>query len=114
MVFCNTVRDATEAHLFLKEEGFEGALLLHKEVPPAARAGALAKLATLPSLDAEAIENGEWILVCTDIAARGIDIPDVKHVIQLQFATNAVTHLHRVGRTARAGSEGGLSIEARH
>jgi len=107
MVFCNTVRDAKEAHLFLKEEGFEGALLLHKEVPPAERAAALAKLATLPSLDAVAIENGEWILVCTDIAARGIDIPDVKHVIQLQFATNAVTHLHRVGRTARAGSEGG-------
>ena len=107
MVFCNTVKDATETHEFLKDEGMQGALLLHKEVVPAERAAALAKLASLPSLDAEAIENGEWVLVCTDIAARGIHIPDVKHVIQLNFAPNAVTHLHRVGRTARAGSEGG-------
>jgi len=107
MVFCNTVKDAKDTHEFVVESGYAGVLLLHKEVPPAERAAALAKLATLPSQDNEAIENGEWILVCTDIAARGLDIPQVQHVIQLQFAANAVTHLHRVGRTARAGSQGG-------
>ena len=107
MVFCNTVNGARETHQFLVEQGFAGALLLHKEVPPAERAAALAKLSLMPSQEADAIDAGEWVLVCTDIAARGIDIPDVQHVVQFQFATTAVTHLHRVGRTARAGSSGG-------
>ena len=109
MVFCNTVTDAKEAHQFVRDNGFERALVLHKEISPAERAAALARLATLPSSSShdKALEEGEWILICTDIAARGIDIPDVKHVVQLQFAANAVSHLHRVGRTARAGSTGG-------
>ncbi|KAC9787237.1 hypothetical protein E3N88_45258 [Mikania micrantha] len=46
------------------------------------------------------------IFVCTDAAARGIDIPNVSHVIQAEFATSAVDFLHRVGRTARAGQPG--------
>nr|AKF43350.1 DEA(D/H)-box RNA helicase family protein [California macrophylla] len=46
------------------------------------------------------------ILVCTDAAARGIDIPNVSHVIQADFATSAVDFLHRIGRTARAGKYG--------
>nr|AKF43370.1 DEA(D/H)-box RNA helicase family protein [Pelargonium fulgidum] len=50
-------------------------------------------------------EKGD-ILVCTDAAARGIDIPNVSHVIQADFATSAVDFLHRIGRTARAGKSG--------
>ncbi|XP_044489596.1 DEAD-box ATP-dependent RNA helicase 22 isoform X2 [Mangifera indica] len=46
------------------------------------------------------------VFVCTDAAARGIDIPNVSHVIQADFATSAVDFLHRVGRTARAGQYG--------
>ncbi|KAJ8569847.1 hypothetical protein K7X08_006424 [Anisodus acutangulus] len=46
------------------------------------------------------------VFVCTDAAARGIDIPNVSHVIQAEFATSAVDFLHRVGRTARAGQPG--------
>ena len=45
-------------------------------------------------------------LVCTDSAARGVDIPGVEHVIQAEFAGNAVDYLHRIGRTARAGATG--------
>jgi len=46
------------------------------------------------------------VLVCTDLAARGLDISGVGHVVQFEFATNVVGHLHRLGRTARAGSSG--------
>ncbi|KAF5201163.1 Dead-box atp-dependent rna helicase [Thalictrum thalictroides] len=46
------------------------------------------------------------VLVCTDAAARGLDIPNVQHVIQAEFATSAVDFLHRIGRTARAGQAG--------
>lgn len=45
-------------------------------------------------------------LVCTDSAARGVDIPGVTHVVQAEFAGNAVDYLHRIGRTARAGAAG--------
>ncbi|XP_006836739.2 DEAD-box ATP-dependent RNA helicase 22 isoform X1 [Amborella trichopoda] len=46
------------------------------------------------------------VLVCSDAAARGLDIPNVSHVIQAEFATSAVDFLHRIGRTARAGHSG--------
>uniref|UniRef100_A0A5B7BXT6 RNA helicase n=1 Tax=Davidia involucrata TaxID=16924 RepID=A0A5B7BXT6_DAVIN len=46
------------------------------------------------------------VLVCTDAAARGLDVPNVSHVIQAEFAMSAVDFLHRVGRTARAGQPG--------
>ncbi|EDO46482.1 predicted protein [Nematostella vectensis] len=58
-------------------------------------------------LSLEKFKNGEiQVLICTDIASRGLDIPNVTHVIQLDFATDAAQMLHRVGRTARAGSHG--------
>ena len=43
------------------------------------------------------------VLVCTDHAARGLDLPNVRHVVQAEFALNVVQHLHRVGRASRAG-----------
>ena len=43
------------------------------------------------------------VLVCTDQAARGLDLPTVRHVVQAEFALNVVQHLHRVGRASRAG-----------
>ncbi|KAM7473484.1 hypothetical protein LguiB_020727 [Lonicera macranthoides] len=43
------------------------------------------------------------VFVCTNAAARGLDIPNVSHVIQAEFASSAVDFMHRVGRTARAG-----------
>lgn len=52
------------------------------------------------------IEGKSSILVCTDAAARGLDIPIVKHVIQAEFALNVVQHLHRIGRASRAGAIG--------
>lgn len=46
------------------------------------------------------------VLICTDSAARGLDLPNVKHVIQADFALNVVQHQHRIGRSSRAGSFG--------
>lgn len=69
---------------------------LHKDVPIKKRLESLEKF-----------KSGELeVLVCTDIASRGLDIANITHVIQLDFASNAATFLHRTGRTARAGSTG--------
>ena len=51
-------------------------------------------------------ENKKKILVCTDNAARGLDLPNVRHVIQAEFALNVVQYLHRIGRSSRAGVVG--------
>lgn len=51
-------------------------------------------------------EGAVKVLVCTDHAARGLDIPNVRHVIQAEFAENVVQHLHRIGRASRAGALG--------
>ena len=49
------------------------------------------------------------VLACTDAAARGVDVPGVAHVVQAEFAGNAVEYLHRIGRTARLGAEGSVT-----
>lgn len=54
--------------------------------------------------------DGVQILVCTDLASRGVDIPDVRAVVQLQFAGNVVAHLHRMGRCGRAGQRTGRGV----
>lgn len=51
-------------------------------------------------------EGAVRILVCTDSAARGLDLPMVRHVLQADFALNVVQHQHRVGRASRAGRAG--------
>ena len=69
---------------------------VHKNVPPSQRIETLQRF-----------KSGELkVLICTDLASRGLDIPDVSHVIQLDFAPNAAQVLHRTGRTARAGAPG--------
>ena len=45
-------------------------------------------------------------MVCTDIAARGLDMPAVDHVIMFDFPLNPIDYLHRSGRTARMGAQG--------
>lgn len=55
----------------------------------------------------EAFRNGKAnIMICTDAASRGLDLPNVRHVIQAEFALNVVQHLHRIGRASRAGRSG--------
>ncbi|KAB5545299.1 hypothetical protein DKX38_013411 [Salix brachista] len=94
MVFANTVEAAEAVAKILGRAGIE-CFRYHKDSSLEERAKTLVDFR----------EKG-GILVCTDAAARGVDIPDVSHVIQADFATSAVDFLHRVGRTARAGQHG--------
>ncbi|GAL24810.1 ATP-dependent RNA helicase SrmB [Vibrio variabilis] len=55
------------------------------------------------------------VLLATDVAARGIDLPDVSHVINYDLPRSADIYLHRIGRTARAGKKGiAISIVEAH
>ena len=55
----------------------------------------------------DAFKNGKcWVLVATDIAARGIDIDGVSHVVNYELPNVPESYVHRIGRTARAGSTG--------
>ncbi|XP_028754378.1 DEAD-box ATP-dependent RNA helicase 22 [Neltuma alba] len=94
MVFANTV-EAVEAVAKILDGSRIGCLRYHKGRTLDERAKALVEFR----------EKG-GVLVCTDAAARGVDIPNVSHVIQADFASSAVDFLHRVGRTGRAGQFG--------
>jgi ATP-dependent RNA helicase RhlE len=55
----------------------------------------------------ESFKGGDsWVLVATDIAARGIDIDDISHVINFELPHEPESYVHRIGRTARAGASG--------
>ncbi|KAJ0039249.1 hypothetical protein Pint_23066 [Pistacia integerrima] len=94
MVFANTVEAVEAVAKILETAGIE-CYRYHKDHSLEERANNLVNFR----------EKG-GVFVCTDAAARGIDIPNVSHVIQADFATSAVDFLHRVGRTARAGQYG--------
>ncbi|KAK2636388.1 hypothetical protein Ddye_031180 [Dipteronia dyeriana] len=94
MVFANTVEAVEAVAKILETAGIE-CYRYHKDLSLEERANTIANF-----------QEGGGIFVCTDAAARGVDIPNVSHVIQADFATSAVDFLHRVGRTARAGQYG--------
>ncbi|CAD5165193.1 unnamed protein product [Musa acuminata subsp. malaccensis] len=94
MVFANTVDAVQSVAKILERVGLE-CILYHREGSLEERTSNLNHFR----------KNG-GIFVCTDAASRGLDIPNVSHVIQAEFATSAVDFLHRVGRTARAGQFG--------
>lgn len=91
MVFCNTVASCRAAEHALAESGIES-LCYHGEL------GSTARVESLKAFRAGA---GVKVLVCTDIAARGLDIPEVDHVVMFDFPLNPIDYLHRAGRTAR-------------
>lgn len=87
----------------------------HAQVPLDERAANLDKFRRYraPANNNESGKNDKDtvpVLVCTDLASRGLDIPGVTAVVQLQFATNVVIHLHRMGRCGRAGNIDGRGI----
>ncbi len=95
LVFTRTKRDANRVSEALNHSGIR-ANAIHGNKSQAARERAL-----------ESIKKGECrVLVATDIAARGIDIDHVTHVFNHDIPNISESYVHRIGRTARAGTEG--------
>ncbi|MFF2074384.1 DEAD/DEAH box helicase [Kitasatospora sp. NPDC058162] len=95
MIFCRTKRTAADVSDQLTQRGF-AAGAVHGDLGQGAREQAL-----------RAFRNGKVdVLVCTDVAARGIDVEGVTHVINYQCTDDEKTYLHRIGRTGRAGASG--------
>jgi ATP-dependent RNA helicase RhlB len=95
MIFVNTKRMAERLESVLKANGFH-AQALSGDVPQAKRLRFLRDF-----------HNGDLaVLIATDVASRGLHIPDVSHVFNFDLPQDAADYVHRIGRTARAGAEG--------
>ena len=95
IVFCRTKRTCQKTSDDLAERGFRAASI-HGDLGQSAREKALN--------DFKAGKSD--VLVATDVAARGIDIDGITHVINFQCPEDEKTYVHRIGRTARAGADG--------
>ncbi|MBV8107900.1 MAG: DEAD/DEAH box helicase [Hyphomicrobiales bacterium] len=95
IIFCNRKRDVQVVYRSLEKHGFSvGAL--HGDMDQRARMAAL-----------DSFRNDEvQLLVCSDVAARGLDIPDVSHIINYDAPHHSEDYVHRIGRTGRAGKTG--------
>ena len=95
LIFCNRKRDVGILYRSLKRHGFDAAEL-HGDMAQPARTATLERFR----------EGAVPILVCSDVAARGLDIPAVSHVFNFDVPSHAEDYIHRIGRTGRAGRSG--------
>jgi ATP-dependent RNA helicase DeaD len=95
IVFCNTKREVDEVNARLNERGIESEAL-HGDIMQAQRENIMKKLK----------KHKCNVLVATDVAARGIDVNDLTHVINFELPQDPESYVHRIGRTGRAGKEG--------
>jgi len=95
IVFCRTKRTAQKTADDLIERGFR-ASSIHGDLGQSAREKALNDFKS----------NKRDVLIATDVAARGIDVDGITHVINYQCPEDEKTYVHRIGRTARAGADG--------
>ncbi|OAL00331.1 ATP-dependent rRNA helicase RRP3 [Phaeosphaeriaceae sp. SRC1lsM3a] len=95
IIFTRTVNETQRLSILLRTLGFQ-ALPLHGQLSQSNRLGALNKFKS----------KARDVLVATDVAARGLDIPSVDLVINFDLPHDSETYVHRVGRTARAGKSG--------
>ena len=95
IIFCNRKRDVSILHRSLLKHGFNAGAL-HGDMDQTSRMATLDKF-----------RNGEIaLLAASDVAARGLDIPDVSHVFNFDVPWAGDDYVHRIGRTGRAGREG--------
>jgi len=95
IIFCNRKRDVSELFRSLERHGFSvGAL--HGDMDQHSRTAMLQGFR----------DNKIQLLVASDVAARGLDLPDVSHVFNFDVPIHAEDYVHRIGRTGRAGREG--------
>ncbi len=95
MVFCNTKRNTDKVARNLRFSGIN-AQAIHGGLPQGKRNNVM-----------RAFYSGKsCVLVCTDVAARGLDIEGVSHVYNYDIPRESKQYIHRIGRTARAGAEG--------
>jgi superfamily II DNA/RNA helicase len=95
IIFCNRKTEVAKLHRSLVKHGFS-ALALHGDMDQRSRMNAL-----------EAFRKNEvTLLVASDVAARGLDIPEVSHIFNFDLPHHAEDYVHRIGRTGRAGRSG--------
>ncbi|MEM7423391.1 MAG: DEAD/DEAH box helicase [Pseudomonadota bacterium] len=95
IIFCNRKRDVGIVHKSLVKHGFNAGAL-HGDLEQSVR------MATLAAFR----DNELRLLVASDVAARGLDIPSVSHVFNFDVPTHSEDYVHRIGRTGRAGRNG--------
>src|SRR5207253_7007334 len=95
IIFCNRKRDVSIVHRSLVRHGFNAGAL-HGDMDQHAR------MATLDDFKKDKLT----LLVASDVAARGLDIPAVSHIFNFDVPTHAEDYVHRIGRTGRAGLTG--------
>jgi superfamily II DNA/RNA helicase len=95
LIFCNRKKDVDILFRSLKQHGFSVAAL-HGDMAQSVR------LETLESFKTGAVS----LLVASDVAARGLDLPKVSHVFNFDVPMHAEDYVHRIGRTGRAGRQG--------
>ncbi|MBP3773645.1 MAG: DEAD/DEAH box helicase [Treponema sp.] len=95
LVFTQTKNDADNVTRLLDEKGYDVAAL-HGDIPQGQREKILARFRSRKTR----------VLVATDVAARGIDINGLSHVINYSLPYDGATYIHRIGRTGRAGTSG--------
>ena len=95
IVFCNRKREVALLHRSLVKHGFS-AVALHGDMDQSARTAALDQFR----------RNEVSLLIASDVAARGLDIPDVSHVFNFDVPHHPDDYVHRIGRTGRAGRSG--------
>jgi superfamily II DNA/RNA helicase len=106
IIFCNTASSVQAVQYALAESRIE-TLSYHGELNSIARSENLQRFRRGASGGvSEDGSNEPNFLVCTDLAARGLDIAEVDHVVMFDFPLNAIDYLHRSGRTARAEGKG--------
>tara|TARA_R110000868_G_scaffold116677_3_gene310375 strand:- start:353 stop:1867 length:1515 start_codon:yes stop_codon:yes gene_type:complete len=95
IIFCNRKRDVATVARSLERHGYNAGAL-HGDMDQHARMKMLASFKDLSTT----------LLVASDVAARGLDIPEVSHVFNFDVPTHAEDYVHRIGRTGRAGRSG--------